>query len=129
MQVIIRIIIGVLGLQFIMLGLWFWVAPEVAAVPFGLSATSTLGIANLRADMGSLFIAMGGFSALAAWRQAPAFLFAPMVILGLAIFARIITLVTEGVGFIMLPPLVIEIVLLGLMVAAQRVLKPPAKAA
>jgi hypothetical protein len=127
MQSVMRIIIGVLGLQFIALGLWLWMVPELAGGALGLTATGPLGIATIRADIGSLFIAMGGFSAFAAWRQAPAFLLAPMVILGLAIVARIITLLTEGVGLIMLPPLVIEIVLLALMVAAQRLLKPPTK--
>lgn len=50
---------SLVALLFALVGLAFWVAPEPTALAFGVGAVRAGGLANLAADLGGLFVALG----------------------------------------------------------------------
>ena len=115
MQMIARVLVGVVGLLAVLLALRIWMAPAEVATQLGLQAASPLGIATLRADVAGFFAAGGVFSLSAAIRNRAVLLTAPMVLIGLALTGRLITAAMNGISNDMIPPMAIEAVLLAIL--------------
>lgn len=115
-----RIIIGLVGLLNIGLGLGFLLAPDKMAAAFFLMPVGSQGLASLRADFTGFFIAAAVFALIGAWRADPRPLLVPLVMLGLALIGRAVSLVVDGTGPEAIGPMVIELVMLVLLVAARR---------
>lgn len=115
MQMIARILVGVAGLLGVLVALRLWMAPEDVAAQLGIQAAGPLGVASIRADIAGFFAAGGAFSMLAAIRNRAVLLTAPMVLIGLALTGRLITLALHGVSNDMIPPLAVEAVMLAIL--------------
>jgi len=115
-----RAVIGLLGLFSLAIGLGFLFAPDRLAAGFFLTVTDPQGLATLRADFPGFFIGAAIFALLGAWTADPRPLMVPMVLLGLALFGRCISLVADGIGPSALEPMVVEAVMIGLLFAARR---------
>jgi len=115
MQMIARILVGVAGLLGVLVALRLWMAPEDVAAQLGIQAAGPLGVASIRADIAGFFAAGGAFSVLAAIRNRAVLLTAPMVLIGLALTGRLITLALNGVSNDMIPPLAVEAVMLAIL--------------
>lgn len=116
MQMIARVLVGVAGLLGLLVALRFWMAPEDVAAQLGVQASGPLGIASIRADIAGFFAAGGGFSLVAAIRNRAGLLTAPIVLIGLALTGRFLTLALNGISNDMIPPIAIEAALLAILV-------------
>ena len=125
MRNLVRGLVGAVGLLGLFLALAFWIHPEQAAAKFGLQTLGSLGLASVRADIGALFGAVGILSLLGAVRNRGDLLLAPMIIIALALAARIFSLVMTGLSQDLIPPMVVEVVLLTILVLGRRVLPRP----
>lgn len=112
MQIVIRALVGILGLAGVLIALRIWMAPTEFAAQLGVAANGTLGIATLRADMAGFFGGAGALALFAAIRNRAAFLLAPLVLVGIALTGRLLTVAMNGYSEDMAPPMMIEAVLL-----------------
>lgn len=115
-----RLAIFVLGLFNISVGLGFLLAPQTLAAAFFLSPVGTQGLATLRADFPGFFIGASVFALYAAWKRDAAALTVPMVMLGLALFGRFVSLALDGMAPTAVQPMVVEAVMLVVLVLGQR---------
>ncbi|HEU4725929.1 MAG TPA: MBL fold metallo-hydrolase [Candidatus Eisenbacteria bacterium] len=94
-----RILVGLVAVLFAVIGIEFWVVPEQAAQQFGIEAVRGLGLVNLRADLGGLFLGLALLCGAGAWTKRRAGLIAAAVILAAVIGGRAAGwLVDGGVG-------------------------------
>jgi hypothetical protein len=110
-------VIGVLAL---LVAARLWIGPEAPAAALGLKADGLLGLATLRADVGGFFAAGGLFALAGAIRGEGRLLTPPAVLLGLALVGRLVTVAVDGYAAPMLPPMIIEAVLVAILLIARR---------
>ncbi len=120
MKTIMRGIIGLVGLFNISIGLLFLLQPAKLGAAFFLSPLTTQGLATLRADFPGFFIGASVFALCGAWRADARPLLVPLVMLGLALFGRFVSLALDGVGPAAIQPMVVEAVMLTLLLIARR---------
>ncbi|WP_135213245.1 DUF4345 family protein [Vitreimonas flagellata] len=120
MKLVLRIVLGLAGLVFVVMGLAFWANPATPAARLGIEAAGALGTSSLRADMAAFFGVAGGLTLLAAVRANARLLTAPLLMIAIALTGRIITVIVDGYTPEMMQPMVIEAVLLALLAAGRR---------
>ncbi len=120
MRTAMRVIIGLIGLFNISIGLGFLLMPAKLGAAFFVSPIGDQGMATLRADFPGFFIGASVFALVGAWRGAARPLLVPMLMLGLALFGRIISLMSEGVLPTSIQPMVAEAVMVALLAIAYR---------
>jgi hypothetical protein len=120
MDKIIRIAVAAVGLINIGLGLAFLIRPDAMAALFYITPVGSQGLATIRADFPGFFLAGGGFALWGAWMRYGEELRMPIVLLGIALFGRFISLIFDGVGPSALPPMIAEAVMIGILVAGAK---------
>jgi hypothetical protein len=115
-----RLVVGVIGVLALLVAARLWIGPEAPAAALGLKAEGLLGLATLRADVGGFFAAGGLFALAGAIRGEGRLLTPPAVLLGLALAGRLLTVVIDGYTAAMLPPMVVEAVLVAILLLARR---------
>lgn len=115
-----RLIVGVIGVLALLVAARLWIGPETPAAALGLKADGLLGLATLRADVGGFFAAGGLFALAGAIRGEGRLLTPPALLLGLALAGRLVTVAMDGYVPAMLPPMVIEAVLVAILLLARR---------
>lgn len=121
-RLIVRILVGLVGAAAVLLALRIWMAPAQVAENLGLVGMGGLGRATLRADVGGFFGAAGVMALAGAIRNDRRLLTAPLVMIGLALTGRVITLLTGGVTPAQVPPMMIEAVLVVILAGGRRLL-------
>ncbi len=117
---VLRALVGVIGVLALLVAARLWIGPEAPAAALGLKADGLLGLATLRADVGGFFAAGGLFALAGAIRGEGRLLTPPAVLLGLALTGRILTVAVDGYAAPMLPPMIIELVLVAILLIARR---------
>ena len=117
---VLRALVGVIGRLALLVAARLWIGPEAPAAALGLKADGLLGLATLRADVGGFFAAGGLFALAGAIRGEGRLLTPPAVLLGLALTGRILTVAVDGYAAPMLPPMIIEFVLVAILLIARR---------
>jgi hypothetical protein len=117
---ILRGLVGLIGVLALLIAARLWVGPEAPAAAMGLKADGGLGLATLRADVAGFFAAGGLFALAGAIRGEGRLLTPPAVLLGLALAGRLLTVGLDGYEASMLPPMVIEAVLVAILLFARR---------
>ena len=111
------------GLFSIVMGLLAWVDPVKVGEIVGLVGPAELGQHTLRGDLGAVFLASAIGCGLALFQGKTMGLKLPIIIYGLVLVGRLISLVLTGNGPGVMQPIIIEVVLIGLSVFAYRTLK------
>jgi hypothetical protein len=119
MQAVLRVIVGIAGTLGVLIALRIWMAPTEVAAQLGVTPVGPLGLATIRADMAGFFGGVGALSVFAAIRGQGRLLTAPLLLIGLALTGRVVTILMSGFSNEMLPPMVVELVLV-LILAAGR---------
>ena len=122
MERVFRCVVGLIGLILLFIGLGFVFVPDNLASQFMVHPTSAAGFATLRGDLGGLFLGMAVFSFLGALPSKSRWLIVPTVFLAAVILGRMVNMVFEGVTGPGVGPLLFEIVLVLVLVGAQRTL-------
>lgn len=125
MRVLVRGLVGAVGVLGLLLAAMFLLRTEPAAAKFGLQALGPLGLASLRADLVALFGAVGILSLMGAVRDRGDLLMAPLILLGLALAGRIVSLLMTGLSPDLIPPMAVEVVLVAILALGHRVLARP----
>jgi hypothetical protein len=114
---ILRAIIGLVGLFNLLIGLSFLATPAKLAEQFFLSPVGTQGMATLRADFPGFFITAAVFALMGAWRGQSRPLLVPMLALGVALAGRFVSIAVDGMAPTAVPPMIVEAVMLALLAA------------
>lgn len=122
MVLILRALVGIAGLLGLLVAARLWMAPAELAGQLGVAASGPLGLATLRADMGGFFAAGGLFALGAAIKSRGALLLPPVMLIGLALAGRIVTIAMNGYAPEMAPPMAIEAALLAVFATGWRLL-------
>ena len=115
-----RILTGLLGLLFIVIGIGFFTRPAPAAANFSLAAVGIQGLATLRADFPAFFIGTGGFALYGAWQQCARVLVFPLVGLTIALSGRVVSLAIDGYVPTAFTPMIVEAIGIIVLAASYR---------
>jgi hypothetical protein len=96
------------------------VRPEWMAAQFYLTPVGSQGLATIRADFPGFFLTGGGFALWGAWMRYAEELRVPIVLLSIALFGRFVSLIFDGIGPAALPPMILEAIMIGILVAGMR---------
>lgn len=107
---IIRAIIGLQGAVAILIASQAYMQPHKLAEQLGYSLIGELGVSSMRADIGGFFAMSGLFMLLAAWRADRHFILPPLVLVGLALAARLATMAETGFVPEVVQPIAVEAV-------------------
>lgn len=127
MRTILRGVIGLLGLFNLAIGLGFLLAPEQLAPAFYIAPVGTQGMATLRADFPGFFIGAGGFAIAGAWSGQARAMVVPILLLGVALFGRFVSLALDGVTPTAAQPMIAEAVMLAILLLGWRRFNRPAR--
>jgi hypothetical protein len=109
--------IGLLSLT-TMFNIWFNTTNAVA--PMGIEAGDLITRATARADIAGLFGGIGILALWAAWRTDRAALTGAILLSGMAFAGRWISVLIDGVGAGVWPPIIVEAIVIGLFALAYR---------
>lgn len=110
---ILRILSGIIGFIFLIMGLSFLIWPElVATTQFFAETARAVGINSLRGDFGALFLGMSFFCLLGVFSVHRWLLLVPIVFLGLVILGRLTSFIVDDLPMVMVGTLVSELVFL-----------------
>lgn len=114
---------ALVGLFSLAMGLLAWVDPVKVGEIVGLVGPAELGQHTLRGDLGAVFLASALGCGFALFKGKIIGLKLPIIIYGLVLIGRLISLVVTGNGVGVMQPILIEVVLIGLSVFAYKALK------
>jgi len=117
-----RILVGVIGLFFLVLGIGFMAFPDVFAGIFSVSPAYGSGVNAIRSDLGGLFLGMSFFCLLRAAGGRPGWLAVPIVFLILIVIGRLIGLALDETSSTLTQSLTIELALLVFLITSAVVL-------
>ena len=120
MRTMLRGVIGLVGLFNLAIGLGFLFAPAKLALAFFLLPLGSQGLATIRADFPGFFIGVAVFALVGAWTGQARPLLVPMLILGLALFGRLVSLAVDGMAPTAPPPMIAEAVMLTILFLGWR---------
>lgn len=120
MRIILRGLVGIVGVLAVLLALQFWLHPADPAARLGLSPLGNLGLSTIRADMAGFFGAAGVFALLAAIRNQGSWLNASLLMVAIALTGRVINLIVQGWSPELAQPMAVEAVLVVLFAAGRR---------
>jgi hypothetical protein len=120
MNDLLRLAVIAVGALNLALGLAFLVRPEWMAAQFYLTPIGSQGLATIRADFPAFFLTAAAGALWGAWRRLPDLLLVPVLLLGIALVGRTVSLVADGVGPTALPPMIAEAVMIAVLLAARK---------
>lgn len=106
--------VGLVGLFNLLLGLGFLIDPAQSGLRFFLVSLGTQGLATMRADFTAFFVTGGLCAVIAAWRSWRLPLAVPLLLLGIAVFGRAVSLLADGAPGTAFPPMVAELVMIAI---------------
>ena len=123
LQKVLRVLIGLTALLYITLALGFLLDPAQAAARLGIGAIAPLGMATLRGDFIGFFGTIGILALLGAVRDEARYYIAPLMLVGMTLAGRLITVAASGFDATMGPPMLVEAVTVALLLLGSRSLK------
>jgi hypothetical protein len=120
MRNVARAVIGLAGLFNLVLGLGFLIDPAQAGLRFFLLSLGTQGLATMRADFTAFFVTGGTFALIAAWRTWRTPLLVPLMLLGIALGGRMISLIADGAPGKAFPPMAAEALMIAILALGWR---------
>jgi len=104
---------GVLALIFTLVGLAWWLAPDFAAAQLGMTLLGGAGLSSQIGDLASFFLTLGVSTFLGLATGIRLWLYPPVMLLGFAIFGRLIAWLFHGAA---LPLEMIAVEIVGIIV-------------
>ena len=110
---------------FLMGGLAF-MSPDIIGGILGVSADNAAGRGAISGDLGAVFLTGAGAGALALFKGKSKLLLIPICLFGLTILGRLFELSSSGIGEGAMQPIIIELILVGMLIAAFKLSKKEA---
>ncbi|MBI4766523.1 MAG: MBL fold metallo-hydrolase [Deltaproteobacteria bacterium] len=117
-----RLLAGLIGLIFLILGLGFLTLPDIFAMGFSVQPMTIQGLNAIRGNFGGLFLGMSFFCFLGAATKRWSWLIVPMVFLLIIIIGRLISLGLDGFFATGTRIVILEVFLLIVLSVSARVL-------
>jgi hypothetical protein len=114
-----RALVALIGTLSLLSVFQHWFAVETLVDARGIQTIGAIGAANIRADIGGLFLAIGVFAFIAAWQRSTTWLLATWLLPALALLGRFISLGIDGISARVIEPMVIEAVVLTILGAVH----------
>lgn len=118
MELTLQILTALATLMLTGLGLTSMFAPQKMLKNFALEPIGAPGYSTIRSVIGGLFLASVGFLALAIFAGQHLGYLAVALVMALVALGRIISMVADGFDKAVVPPLVVELVITAILVAA-----------
>lgn len=118
MQILSRALVGLIGLLSLLSVGTHWFRVESLVAERGLSAVGDIGRANIRADIGGMFLAIGLFCLFASVRSSKAALLAAIALVGAALLGRFVSVAIDGGSARVYSPMIIEGVVIAILMLA-----------
>jgi len=115
-----RILVGLIGLLSLLSTAQHWFAIEALPTERGLQAIGDIGRANLRADVGGVFLGIGLFAIIAAWQQNRIWLTATTLLVGGALLGRFVSVAIDGYSPRVGLPMLVEAIVIAIFAFAYR---------
>lgn len=120
MIIITRILVAVIGVIALLGVGQHWFDLDAVAAERGMQAIGDVGRANLRADVGGLFLGISGLALFAAVRQHQGAILAATVLLGATLIGRFVSIAIDGYSAAVAPPMVVEAILIAILLFVYR---------
>lgn len=114
-----RILTGLPGMVFVVIGLIWLVAPGFAASQLGMSLLTGVGLSTQIGDLASFFLVMGSCVLIALKTGQRVWLYPTVMLLGFAAFGRILAWGLHGAAFA-IDMIAVEIIVAGLLIMASK---------
>lgn len=118
MALISRILVGLIGLLSLLSVVQHWFRLETLVAERGLQVIGDIGRANMRADVGGIFLGIGLFALIAAWQQSRIWLSATILLVGGALLGRFVSIAIDGYSPRVGSPMIVEAVVIGILLFA-----------
>jgi hypothetical protein len=113
-----RILVALVGLMSLVSVAQHWFRVESLANERGIQAIGDIGRANVRADVGGIFLGIALFALLAAWTQSRMWLAATLLLVGSALLGRFVSVALDGYSPRVGSPMMIEAVVIAILLVA-----------
>lgn len=119
MELTLQILVGLATVMLLGLGTMSMFAPRRMVKNFAIEPIGTAGLSTIRSIIGGLFIASVAMLAFGLTTGQTLGFVAVALLLGVVAFGRIVGIVTDGFDKAVVPPLVVELVFIGVLLAAH----------
>ena len=119
MDLAIKILIGLLSVPLAGLGMKTMFMPKSMVEKMGVEPHGAHGLNTMRADIGGLLLSSAALLVLGLVTMNTAYFLAVAVVMGVVALGRVIGLAVDGFDKDVVPPLVVELVLVAVLVVAH----------
>ena len=120
MIIVSRILVAIIGVIALLGVGQHWFDLDAVATERGMQAVGDIGRANLRADVGGLFLGISGLTLFAAVRQHQGAILAAIVLLGATLIGRFVSIAIDGYNAPVSPPMIVEAALIAILLFVYR---------
>lgn len=118
MELTLQILVGLATLMLTGLGTMSMFAPKRMVKNFAIEPIGTAGLSTIRSVIGGLFLASVTMLLLGLFGGQTIGFVAVALVLGVVAFGRVVSLVTDGFDNAVIPPLVVELVIIAVLLTA-----------
>ena len=118
MELTLQILVGLATLMLAGLGTMSMFAPRRMLNNFAIEPIGTAGLSTIRSVIGGLFLASVAMLAYGQLTGQTLGFLAVATLMGVVAFGRLVGIVTDGYDKAVIPPLVVELVIIAVLVAA-----------
>ena len=119
MELTLQILVGLATLMLMGLGTMSMFAPRRMVKNFAIEPVGTAGLSTIRSVIGGLFLASVAMLAFGLLTGQTLGYLAVALLMGGVAFGRVVGIVTDGYDKAVIPPLVVELVIISVLVAAH----------
>jgi hypothetical protein len=110
-----RLLVGLIGLASL-LAVWsHWFDIAMLAPERGIHAVDDIGRANIRADVGGLFLCIALFALIAAWQCSRTWLIVVFALVGSALLGRFVSVAIDGFSARVGTPMLVEAIVIAVL--------------
>jgi hypothetical protein len=120
MIILSRVLVAIIGVIALLGVGQHWFDLGAVAAERGMQAIGDIGRANLRADVGGLFLGISCLALFAAVRQHQGAILAAIVLLGATLIGRFVSIAIDGYSAAVAPPMVVEAILITILLFVYR---------
>jgi hypothetical protein len=120
MIILSRVLVAVIGVIALLGVGQHWFDLDAVAAERGMQAIGDIGRANLRADVGGLFLGISGLTLFAALRQHQGAILAAAVLLAATLVGRFVSVAIDGYSAAVAPPMIVEAILIAILLLVYR---------
>ena len=120
MIILSRIFVAIIGLIALLGVGQHWFDLDAVAAERGMQAIGDIGRANIRADVGGLFLGISALTLFAAIRQHQGAILAAALLLVATLFGRFVSIAIDGYSAPVAPPMIVEAILIAILLFVYR---------